>query len=92
MSVSGGLKQGGLIDIIPPNSSHSSFPFSQANFFEAMVLPRITLNSSAKGQSWCNVIIITLLKLHLYLFTLRVLNFNPLFCFKMHAYQKFLSS
>ena len=48
------------------SSSHSSFPSSRANFFEAIVLPCICLNSSVKGQSWYYVFIITLLKLHLY--------------------------
>ena len=79
MGVSGGLNQGGLIKIIPPNSSHSSFPSSRANFFEAIVLPRICLNSSAKWHSWYNVFIITLFKLHLYSYTLRVLNLNTPF-------------
>ena len=50
MGVSGGINQGGLIKVLPPNYSPSSFPSHWAHFVKAIVSPLICLHSSARGR------------------------------------------
>ena len=50
MGVSGGINQGGLIKVLPPNYSPSSFPSHRAHFVKAIVSPLICLHSSARGR------------------------------------------
>ena len=87
MGVSGGSKQGGLIKIIPPNSSASSLPGPRTRFVKAIVLPLLWLHSSAKKQSWYPINIITLLKPPFHSYISRVFNFNPTvhICFQIQG-------